>query len=534
MQTLLLLHFQPPPPDGLNSASGADLQGISTLSNSSGSSQGGFIQQITRLSEEEAVAQGYTVIKTAQDLDNIRNDLDGKYILMNDIDLSSYANWDPIGDVDTGIAFSGTLDGNGYVVKNLTINSPTKNFAGLFFGIGDGTLGVGEVKNLGLENVDVRIESNTSDISVGALAASSSGVISNCYISGEIKGEDFTGGIVGLNIGTISDCSSSAVVIGDKHYTGGIVGYNIQGTITNSYSTGTISGVHSGGIVGCSYEGNIFNCYTLSSVTGGLAGGLVGYLVDGTVSNSYATGLVQGTTEVGGLVGHSERNAKIENSIWNTQTTGQSVGIGDNQGGTDTNNKGLTTSQMQDPSNWSGWDTSIWDFSTYPPTFKMYSPIDSPSNPGGGTGGGTDPSNPGGGNTTPVTPEGSIRLQIGADSTGTSVIYVDTSFELDAFDVDFSSADSCAQAIDDIDSVLEQINTKRAEFGAAINRLNSILESQTTTIQNYTAAKSTIMDADIATESADFVKSQILQQTSSALLAQSQNIHSSIVLSLIQ
>ena len=170
----------------------------------------------------------------------------------------------------------------------------------------------------------------------------------------------------------------------------------------------------------------------------------------------------------------------------------------------------------------------------------MYSPIDSPANPGGGTGGGTDPSNPGGGNTggggntPPVTPEGSIRLQIGADSTGTSVIYVDTSFDLDAFDVDFSSADSCAQAIDDIDSVLEQINSKRAEFGAAINRLNSILESQTTTIQNYTAAKSTIMDADIATESADFVKSQILQQTSSALLAQSQNIHSSIVLSLIQ
>ena len=489
------------------STSGADLQGISTLSNSSGSSQGGFIQQITRLSEEEAVAQGYTVIKTAQDLDNIRNDLDGKYILMNDIDLSSYANWDPIGDVDTGIAFSGTLDGNGYVVKNLTINSPTKNFAGLFLGIGDGTLGVGEVKNLGLENVDVRIESNTSDISVGALAASSTGIISNCYISGGIKGEDFTGGIVGMNAGTISDCSSSAVVTGDKNYTGGIVGYNIQGTITNSYSKGTISGVNSGGIVGCSYEGNIFNCYTLSSVTGGLAGGLVGYLVDGTVSNSYATGLVQGTTSAGGLIGLTGNAPTLENSIWNTQTTGQSVGIGDNQGGTDTNNKGLTTSQMQDPSNWSGWDTSIWDFSTYPPTFKTYSPIDSPANPGGGTGGGTDPSNPGGGNTggggntPPVTPEGSIRLQIGANSTGTSVIYVDTSFDLGAFDVDFSSADSCAQAIDDIDSVLEQINSKRAEFGAAVNRLNSILESQTTTIQNYTAAKSTIMDADIATES---------------------------------
>ena len=81
--------------------------------------------------------------------------------------------------------------------------------------------------------------------------------------------------------------------------------------------------------------------------------------------------------------------------------------------------------------------------------------------------------------------------------------------------------------------MLEQINTKRAEIGAMINRINSILDSQTTTTQNYTAAKSTIMDADIANESADFVKNQILQQTSSALLAQSQNLHASIVLSLI-
>ena len=120
------------------------------------------------------------------------------------------------------------------------------------------------------------------------------------------------------------------------------------------------------------------------------------------------------------------------------------------------------------------------------------------------------------------------------DEKSTSCIYLETYFSLDGFSVDFSTSESCASAIDDIDELLSKINEKRADFGAVINRLNSILESQTTTIQNYTAAKSTIMDADIATESADFVKSQILQQTSSVLLAQSQNIHSSIVLSLIQ
>ena len=78
-----------------------------------------FTNSIQRLTEQDAIAQGYTVIKTADDLSNIRNNLSGKYILMNDIDLSSIANWDSIGDSSN--AFSGILDGNGYVIKNLAV-----------------------------------------------------------------------------------------------------------------------------------------------------------------------------------------------------------------------------------------------------------------------------------------------------------------------------------------------------------------------------------------------------------------------------
>ena len=57
--------------------------------------------------------------------------------------------------------------------------------------------------------------------------------------------------------------------------------------------------------------------------------------------------------------------------------------------------------------------------------------------------------------------------------------------------------------------------------------------AQTTQIENLTAARSTIMDADIAKESADFTRAQILQQTSAALLAQSKNIRSSLIMSLL-
>ena len=530
---------QPPPPNGSNSSGGAV--------------SGDFINSVTRLSEDEAIAQGYTLIKTADDLNNIRNNTDasgnitGKYILMNDIDLSSYANWDPIGDADANIGFTGTLDGNGYIVKNLTINRPTEDGVGLFVLIGDvNTMSGGEVKNLGLENVDVSGNSGAA-----GLASMSVGNITNCYVIGDIKG-DITGngamgagGLVGNNAGgTISNSFASGSVTGSGAYIGGLVGMNYSGTITNSYASSEVTGngdgtggligynvdavvtsshasgkvigngEGTGGLIGYIVNGGVVNSYATSEVTGNgnITGGLIGYLAEGTISSSYATGLVQGTTEVGGLVGHSERNAKIENSIWNTQTTGQNTAYGfDDSSGTFNNNNGLTTSQMKDPTNWTGWDDTIWDFSSYPPKLKGQSNSQSDDNS-----------------------QNAIRLQIGEDEKSTSCIYLETYFSLDGFSVDFSTSESCASAIDDIDELLSKINEKRADFGAAINRLNSILESQTTTIQNYTAAKSTIMDSDIATESADFVKSQILQQTSSALLAQSQNIHSSIVLSLIQ
>ena len=445
---------------------------------------------------------------------------------MNDIDLSSYSNWDPIGDADSGVGFTGTLDGNGYTISNLTINRPDEDWGGLFCIIGDpNTRTGGEVRNLGIDAVDI-LGNNASGLAVGSF-----GTITNCYVTGDVTGNEFAGGLVCENRGIITNSYAAAVsVMGNDYASGGLVGFNV-GTISNSYASGSITGSTCvGGLVGDNYGGTITNCYADGNVNGGMyTGGLAGRNRDrGIITNSYATGLVQGATYTGGLVGYNPHGS-IENSNCNTESTGQSVAVGYNDGGTEINNKGLTTAEMQDPSNWSGWDTSIWDFSTYPPKLKWQT--QSSTNPGGGT----DPSNPGGGTggagDEPI--PGAVRLQIGSDSSSTSAIYVDTSFDLGAFDVDFSSVDSCAAAIEDIDEVLSRINTKRSEYGAVINRLSSVLESQTTTIQNFTSAKSTIMDADIANESADFVKNQILQQTSSALLAQSQNLHASIVLSLI-
>lgn len=124
-----------------------------------------------------------------------------------------------------------------------------------------------------------------------------------------------------------------------------------------------------------------------------------------------------------------------------------------------------------------------------------------------------------------------IRLQIGANTDDSITITLGVGF--DDFELDFSTAESAAENIVKIDSLMEQINTQRAEIGAVLNRLDSVMTSQITNIENLTSSRSTIIDADIAEESAAFTKNQILQQTASALLAQSQNIHASLVLSLI-
>ena len=503
LKVLLFPMFQPsaPPPRSSESAAVSDSSGISTLSS------------VSRMTEEEAIAQGYTVIKTAQDLDNIRNDLDGKYILMNDIDLSSYSNWDPIGEVDlntgVGIGFTGILDGNGHVIKNLTINRTSEDVAGLFLLVGDtlGTTTIGEVKNLGLENVDI-----TGINAVGAIAGVNCGKISNCYVTGKITGGGYgTGGITGMsNNGLITKCSNYAHIQGGYAYTGGIVGNNISTNISNCNSTGDINGsYYLGGIAGYTQSGTISHCYT------------TGYII------SIDAGLHNG-----GLIGVQD-GGNIINSIWNTQTTGQNIYAGEYRGGTESNNKGLTTSEMQDPANWAGWDTDIWDFSTYPPTLKnMPQAGQNPDQPGGGS----DPDAP----DTPDTPDdpsavGAIRLQVGANaSADANAIIFNTSFDLGDIDVDFSSSQTASNSLNGIDALLDRISKKRSEFGAIMNRLESVLNTQTSQIENLTASKSTIMDADIAQESADYVKNQILQQTTASLLAQAQSANNAVIMALIR
>jgi hypothetical protein len=230
-------------------------------------------------------------------------------IIASDTDNSNY-------DFD-GDAFTGVFDGAGRKILNLAIDTDGvgNDYLGLFGYIGVG----GEVKNLSLENVGVKGGYNPDryDSScLGGLAGWNDGTISNCYSKGTVTGgydSVCLGGLVGWNeSGGISDCYSTGAVSGGDYSEafGGLVGWNESGGISDCYSMCVVvSNFSSGGLVG-ENDGSISNSYSMGVVTGNYySGGLVGDNYGGNISNCYSTGAVSGgnySACLGGLVGWNE------------------------------------------------------------------------------------------------------------------------------------------------------------------------------------------------------------------------------------
>ncbi len=99
--------------------------------------------------------------------------------------------------------------------------------------------------------------------------------------------------------------------------------------------------------------------------------------------------------------------------------------------------------------------------------------------------------------------------------------------------IDISTANGAQEAIDIIDSALEQINATRGDLGAVSNRLDFTVNNLSNVSENVSAARSRIEDADFASESAALSRAQVLQQAGTAMLAQA-NAAPQQVLSLLQ
>ena len=215
---------------------------------------------------------GSKPISNRAELDAMRNicprtDTNGNFHLVNDIDLSDGA-WTPI--QGAGSVFTGIFDGQGFVIRNMTVTRGNlNNNAGLFAEICSDSV----IKNVGLEdaNVSINIDSGTV-LLVGGMVGINNGTITNSYVTGSVSGEStrvdaYAGGIAGRNRGIILDCYSTASVAVSSRSSaaaGGIVGENDSSNalsaIRNTYSTGFVNvrrGRALGGVIGINRDSGV-------------------------------------------------------------------------------------------------------------------------------------------------------------------------------------------------------------------------------------------------------------------------------------
>lgn len=217
--------------------------------------------------------EGYTKISSAADLLKMK-DSDGKFYLTKDIDLKSYDNW------EEAIRFSGTLDGNGFSIKNLT----SEDF-GLFYSLTDAT-----VKNLGVTNVKIKTKK-----SVGALTnGCKNSTIENCYVTGTIESGGHAGGIAGFDTGaingenTVFNCVNMANVVSNQNSAVGIIKSTSTDILKNCVNYGDITGGSAASGICDVLDTDMTACFNLGKVSATKNSDRVGgiaYTVSGTMEN---------------------------------------------------------------------------------------------------------------------------------------------------------------------------------------------------------------------------------------------------------
>lgn len=262
-----------------------------------------------------------SLIYTRAELDAIRNNPGGSYILMNDIDLSG-KNWTPIPQ------FWGTLDGNGHSIDNMTIRNEDSNNDYIAF--------IKEIKNKGVPVTIKNIKfKNVNIYSTSSFVACVFGSWGTCKIN----------------------MSNIAVESGT------IIGRSMVGSLMSQTYDNT----------------NIENCYSHANITatsGGWAGGFIGSLdlqynyniknsyFDGTISAQYRIGPIKASYASNNTEGSKKQYYTFTNLYYNNDN----FTIKTTQNAT-----GLTTSQFADQSNFAGWDfENTWIMKDGRPELRIF------------------------------------------------------------------------------------------------------------------------------------------------------------------
>ena len=453
------------------------------------------IDETKRVSKQSLFVAGETYyLSNAKDvvaLQNLVNSgvdtTDVKFELARDIDMSGI-DFRGIG-VDEQNSFKGTFDGCGYVISNLKVKT-TANYTGLF-----GCTNKASISNLGLENCDM---SGNGYIG-GIVGLSISSKISNSYCSGVVSGSNYVGGVVGESRSShIKSLYFKGEVVGTAGNVGGISGcLRVGGTFENCYSEGFVTGggFDTGGLAGANFDGvHVNKSFSSCDVVGNSSvGGLIG-CAGAPLRNSFFVGKVSGKRDVGGLVGFNQMS--LDTCACSTSSYSQTVG--DVSWVKDTGNM-LTLEELRarytpdvmgftEDNGWKNINDNLvlsWQKSGY------------------GV----------------LNSKNEVNLQVGVNAGTASNIGFDISFDLGDIGEIFEIGLDNVASLDLIDRNLQMLSQKATEYGTIQNRLQSVVEEITIKYDNLVSTQSTIRDADIAEESSEYIRYQILQQASATLLA---------------
>ena len=233
------------------------------------------------------------IITEAKQLFNIpKISMDSNYKLANDIDLKNY-NWTALGGFYNQEQFTGTFDGDGHTISNMTKTTNISEIGNrVYFGF-FGVIGKGGCfKNVTFTGVNISTdgpENNNakmrSFVGVVAGACDSGSVISNVtVVNSNVKfdcktnGMSYVGGIVGLAYeSVIEDCNNAATLVSGRYsaYVGGIAGFASFSKFYNCTNSGKLTAhglavfgrAGAGGIIGemCKQETRISTCYNCNS-----------------------------------------------------------------------------------------------------------------------------------------------------------------------------------------------------------------------------------------------------------------------------
>ena len=300
-------------------------------------------------------ADPYTIATPTQ-LSNIRNNPAAHHILLNDITLT--APWTPIPN------FTGTLNGNGHTLSNLTVTTTATHNAGLFSAISAPAI----ITNLHLANPTVTATHATDSIYAGALAGiNNHGTITHCSVTTPAITATTTasyetiyaGGLVGVNIGTIhASAALNGTVTANNPidffaFAGGLAGRNGSygnATITDSYATTTPAANSPNDIA--------------------YSGGLAAYN-DADITRTYATSTPTATGNVPRPAAHTALDSYGDITHSYHDTTINTLPATATQPGTHPGITGLPTTALTNPATYAAtWNlTTLWAIDNVHPHF---------------------------------------------------------------------------------------------------------------------------------------------------------------------